>query len=134
MDQPPTPRLSWLAIVGLVNAPLALWFFLSEQSVFLQGRMSRGQIPGRDFINFWTGAKLAAQGRVFDIFDQNAYTRALAGFWGPGLKVHSFSYPPSILPLILWLGALPTDRPWRCGACSASPPCSPPLGPIAAAR
>lgn len=107
MDEPSRPRLSWLAVVGLINAPLALWFFLSEQAAFLQGRMSRGQIPGRDFINYWSGAKLASQGRVFEIFDQDAYMRALAGFWGPGLKVHSFSYPPSILPLILWLSALP---------------------------
>lgn len=107
MGEPSRPRLSWLAVVGLINAPMALWFFLSEQASFLHGRMSRGQIPGRDFINYWSGAKLALHGRVADIFDQDAYMRALTAFWGPGLKIHSFSYPPSILPLILWLGALP---------------------------
>ena len=107
MGQASRPKLSWLAVVGLINAPVALWFFLSEQSSFLRGQMSRGQIPGRDFINYWSGAKLALQGRVFDIFDQDAYMRALTAFWGPGLKVHSFSYPPSILPLILWLGTIP---------------------------
>ena len=107
MGQATRPRLPWLAVVGLINAPIAVWFFLSEQSAFLRGQMSRGQIPGRDFINYWSGARLALRGRVLDVFDQDAYMRALTGLWGQGLKVHSFSYPPSILPLILWLGALP---------------------------
>ena len=107
MSETLRPRLSWLTVAGLINAPVALWFFLSEQSSFLHGQMSRGQVPGRDFINYWSGARLLLQGRIRDIFQQDAYVRALTSWWGPGLAVHSFSYPPSILPLIIWLGALP---------------------------
>ena len=101
------PRLPWLTLVGLVNAPFAIWFFLIEQSSFLHGRMSRGQVAGRDFVNYWSGAKLLVQGRAGVIFDQDAYMRFLQGLFGQGLATHSFSYPPSILPLIVWLGALP---------------------------
>jgi hypothetical protein len=99
-------RGSWLVALALAAAPFSLLFYATEQCAFLHGRLSRGQIFGRDFINTWTGARLLLDGRVREAFVQRDYAHALARFWGNGVGLHSFSYPPSLLPLIAWAGAL----------------------------
>lgn len=86
---------------------MALAYYLAEQLPFLRGGLSRGQVVGRDFINYWTGSRLLLDHQIVDIFDPHAYARALTRLWGAGLGEHSFSYPPSIFPLIAWTGALP---------------------------
>jgi hypothetical protein len=98
---------SWTVKTATVLAPLALGFYLVEQLAFLKGELSRGQIFGRDFINYWTGARLLLEGKAGAAFVQHDYAAALARLWGPGIGLHSFSYPPSLFPFIAWAGAAP---------------------------
>jgi hypothetical protein len=99
-------RLTWAMKVALATAPLSLLFYVYEQWSFLHGRLDRGQVFGRDFINYWSGARLWLEGRSHAIFVQADYMRALARMWGAGIALHSFSYPPSVFPFIGWTGAL----------------------------
>jgi hypothetical protein len=61
----------------------------------------------RDFLNFWTGGRLAFSGRVAEIYDLQAYEAAVQGFFAPMQHFMNFSYPPHTLPLLLPVGALP---------------------------
>lgn len=105
-DEPHGARLSWMARIALAFAPLSLLFYVWEQADFLHGRLSRGQVFGRDFMNYWTGARLLLHGDIHALFTQAEYGRAVARIWGPGMALHSFSYPPSLFPFIAWTGAL----------------------------
>lgn len=99
--------LTWAMKIALAFAPVSLLFYGYEQADFLHGRLSRGQVFGRDFMNYWTGSRLLIEGHVRTIFTQADYTAAAARLWGPGLATHSFSYPPSLFAFIGWTGALP---------------------------
>lgn len=111
-------RLGWAMTVALTCAPAALAFYAWEQIDFVHGRLSRGQVFGRDFINDWTGARLLLEGHARAIFTEGDYATAMARLWGPGLALHNFSYPPSLLALIGWTGALPYG--WAIAAWSAA--------------
>jgi hypothetical protein len=100
-------RLTWSAKVALAFAPLSLMFYGYEQAGFLHGRLDRGQVFGRDFINYWTGSRLLIEGHMRAVFTQADYAAAVARLWGPGLATHNFSYPPSLFAFIGWTGALP---------------------------
>lgn len=106
-------RPGWAMSVALALAPVSLAFYAWEQADFLHGRLSRGQVFGRDFINTWTGARLLLAGQAHTIFTEADYAAAMARLWGPGLAVHNFSYPPSLLALVGWVGALPYG--WAVG-------------------
>lgn len=99
--------LSWLQRVAFAVAPTTLVYYLTGQFELLGWMHARGEIRGRDFINFWSGPHLLLQGRIADIFDPGRYAMALRQIWEAGLAAHVFSYPPSIFPLIAWTGALP---------------------------
>jgi hypothetical protein len=92
--------------VAVFCAPFSIAYLVLESLPFLHGH-SRGQIPGRDFINTWSGARLLNEGRVFQIFDPASYSQSLANLWGHGLAQHSYSYAPNLLVLTGWLGWLP---------------------------
>jgi hypothetical protein len=74
---------------------------------FLSTRTFGGQIPGRDFANYWMGARLFLTHRIDVLFDPSLYAHAITTTWGEALRTLTFSYPPSMLPLIGWLGLLP---------------------------
>ena len=99
--------LSWLEKVALLFSPVSIGFVLQDQWAFFHGGLSRGQVVGRDFINYWTGSKLMLGGRISEVFSQEAYMSALHRIWGAGVGLHSFSYPPSIFPYVGWTGLLP---------------------------
>ena len=61
----------------------------------------------RDFINFWTGGRLALTGRVAEIYDLDAYEAAVQALFAPMRRFMNFSYPPHVLPLLWPVGALP---------------------------
>src|SRR5262249_9086248 len=72
----------------------------------------------RDFINFWTGSRLALTGRVADIYDLDAYEAAVHALFAPMGHFMNFSYPPHSLPLLLPIGLLPYRLAavvWICG-------------------
>ncbi|MCF6275937.1 MAG: DUF2029 domain-containing protein [Robiginitomaculum sp.] len=62
---------------------------------------------GRDFMNYWMGAKLTLSGEAEILFDKSAYYLRLKQEFGPNLSFHNWSYPPNTL-LLLWpFGFLP---------------------------
>jgi hypothetical protein len=105
--RPARARLGWAGWTALLLAPVGLAYYADEQRAFLAGPLSRGQVFGRDFLNYWAGARLLLEGHVQDAFVKADYARALARLWGPGLGLQNFSYPPSVLPVVAWTGALP---------------------------
>ncbi|WP_303976151.1 glycosyltransferase family 87 protein [Dongia mobilis] len=66
----------------------------------------RGHVIGLDFVNTWTGARLALGGDVSALFDFAAYDALLQSQFGAGFPGHMWSYPPHLLPLIMPLGGL----------------------------
>ena len=58
---------------------------------------------GRDFLNYWIGAKLTLSGEMGILFDENAYYLRLQQEFGNTLSFHNWSYPPHTLLLIFRL-------------------------------
>ncbi len=64
-----------------------------------------GHIVGHDFINMWSGAKLALDGHVTDLFDIGRFYQAERHFVGPLFyQLHNWSYPPHLIPWITVIG------------------------------
>jgi arabinofuranan 3-O-arabinosyltransferase len=56
---------------------------------------------GDDFINTWSGARLALHGRVGEIYDLAAFHAFQASVVGPDLQLYHYSYPPvTLLPTL----------------------------------
>lgn len=61
---------------------------------------------GRDFINYWFGAKQAISGNAPDLYNYQLYFENLKAEFGDNLDRHNWSYPPHML-LFTWpLGLL----------------------------
>jgi hypothetical protein len=99
------PRLCWPLVFSLIGLPLALMLARLEVpwAADLRIRTTAGAINGylgRDFVNTWTGAKLA-------LADLQAYAQAVAKLFG--MEFHPavvWSYPPAFLLLVSPLGLL----------------------------
>lgn len=60
------------------------------------------QLANKDFVNYWTAAHLAADGRIADIFGpQPRYFAHLTALMGPDFPWHNWSYPPHYLLLMM---------------------------------
>lgn len=62
---------------------------------------------GRDFLNYWTGGRLALSGEVEVAYDLGRYNALLRAWFSPEQSGMAFSYPPHALPLLALFGALP---------------------------
>jgi hypothetical protein len=80
---------------GLLAAPDAHWVTVS------------GTHFGLDFVNFWSGGRLALEGRVVDAYNPEAYKALLAAWFAPATRFTNLSYPPSLLPWLTPFAALP---------------------------
>lgn len=67
----------------------------------------RGYYVGHDFVNYWTGARLAWEDRLAVLYNIGAYNELLRSWFAPMDRFMIFSYPPHALLLLLPLGALP---------------------------
>jgi uncharacterized membrane protein YiaA len=67
----------------------------------------RGYYIGLDFVNYWTGGRLALSGDVGVLYDVSAYNELLRRLFAPANEFMIFSYPPNILPLLAPAGSLP---------------------------
>jgi hypothetical protein len=63
--------------------------------------------PGADFAIFWTAGHLIAEGRALDVFDPPKFMAAAHRLIDPRLPLHFWSYPPTALLNVAWLGRLP---------------------------
>jgi hypothetical protein len=62
---------------------------------------------GTDFVNYWSGGRLALQGRVDIVYDLPRYFAILRQWFSPELRGMNFSYPPHALMLFAGFGAFP---------------------------
>ena len=67
----------------------------------------RGYYIGLDFVNYWTGGRLALTGRVGILYDVAAYNELLREWFAPAKEFMIFSYPPNALPLFAPVGLFP---------------------------
>lgn len=99
--------MAWVVKVALMVAPLMLVFSAISDLPFLKTGKFGGHIVGRDFLNYWSGSRLFLSGRLSTLYDPAAYSAYLRHSWGEGFGALSFSYPPTLLPFISWLGLFP---------------------------
>jgi alpha-1,2-mannosyltransferase len=109
-----------LRIMGAAFLAIACVYWLSA----LDGIDYAGKPVGGDFINHWTGAKLALAQRTLDIFDLEAFHSAQRIFLGLDfVEPHIWSYPPTML-LIVWplgfFGHVPAYVVWTLGGLAAA--------------
>jgi hypothetical protein len=62
---------------------------------------------GSDFVNYWTGGRLALQGRLDLLYDFARYNGLLHEWFSQHLRLMNFSYPPHALFLLAVFGAFP---------------------------
>ena len=55
---------------------------------------AKGEHIGRDFINYWSGAQLAAGGHAETVYNPKQYLAFQRGFAGPQSEFKMYSYPP----------------------------------------
>lgn len=58
-------------------------------------------LVNRDFVNYWMAGRMVLAGTEQDLFTQQIYFARLQEFFGPGLEIRNWSYPPHFL-LMLW--------------------------------
>lgn len=114
--------LVWAKPIGLAVLALLSVFYLVEAINYLQelhnGMFDTENRPlGRDFINWWTAAKLVSDGHIMTLFDVERYREAQAGLFGQVLEPRNWSYPPHVLPWILGLGFLPYSMAFAVWVC-----------------
>ena len=100
-DRPFDARLLFMLGGGVVLA-----FLLSDYLRSQHGSIAGQVYWGRDFINVWTGGRLARDGlveRLYDVHAYSLYQKQLFGSLGP----HNYSYPPPTLFLAELVALLP---------------------------
>lgn len=107
-------RLLALAVVGGVAVVLAAFcaHYLSQLSGLFD---ASGHPLGRDFMVYWTAAKLAAEGQLLQILDVEGFHRHQLALMGGAFPLHPWPYPPVLLLLIrplAWLPYLPAYLTW----------------------
>jgi hypothetical protein len=65
-----------------------------------------GNVVGRDFVNYWSGARLAMEGGIATVFDTEAFHGAQERLLGFEFAPHYWSYPPHLLLLLRPLATL----------------------------
>ena len=93
----------WLLAGGF----LAILYLVFDNFDFLDGGLSRGQMLGRDFVNYWSAGHLLLDGRISDLYDIERYQLAFRELTGRNLSFNTFPYPPHGLWLVLPLGWFP---------------------------
>ncbi len=94
----------------VIAAPLLI-FYLSRQ-LTLGWTDGAGHPFGEDFINFWSGARLAQTGQWPTIYDLGAFHRFEESVVGASLDLYHYSYPPVAWLLTAPFGALPYFWAW----------------------
>jgi hypothetical protein len=99
----------WLLAVGLLSALACLgWWAADVREHTLVGVTDgRGEHLGRDFINYWSGAELAVQGRPEFAYDIDGFLQFQRGHTAPNAEFKWYGYPPTLMLLTLPLAALP---------------------------
>ena len=99
-------RLKMIARCWIVIACIAYVFDLLQQTH--DGLSDGVRRPfGDDFVNYWSGAFLAAHGRAAEVYDFVAFHVFEQSVTGPAIQSYHYSYPPMLLLLTLPLAFIP---------------------------
>jgi hypothetical protein len=96
-----TVARSFVAVAGLCYA-VDLYRQTSDHLTNGAGRPF-----GDDFINFWSGAFLALNGRAAEVYDFNAFHAFEQSVAGAQLDFYHYSYPPVLMLITAPLAAIP---------------------------
>jgi len=92
-----------IAVLGVLYAVV-----LVAYATIVEGQFDSTDHPvGRDFMNYWSAPALALKGQITAIFDPMQYHLAQEAMIGRKFEFHVWSYPPTLLFLLLPLGMLP---------------------------
>jgi hypothetical protein len=97
--------LRWGTALMLASIVLIAYDTLAHLTAGLTN--STGEHPGRDFVNFWAGARLAADGQASLAYDPAAFNAFEKALIGPLSEFKVYSYPPTNMILTLPLAAVP---------------------------
>lgn len=98
-------RASRFALIFLAIALVALaWDFRAHTATGVTD--AAGEHLGRDFVNYWSGARLAADGRIARAYDTGFFHDYQRSLVGPDSEFKLYSYPPVTAMLTLPLAAL----------------------------
>jgi Glycosyltransferase family 87 len=99
-------RLKMIAQCWIVIACLAYVIDLLQQTH--DGLSDGVRRPfGDDFVNYWSGAFLAAHGRAAEVYDFLAFHAFEQSVTGPAIQFYHYAYPPVLLLLTLPLAFIP---------------------------
>jgi arabinofuranan 3-O-arabinosyltransferase len=87
-----------LAVASLLIYGLPWLWLLQTQFVH---DVQAIDLVNRDFVNYWMAGRMVLAGTEQDLFTQQVYFERLQEFFGPGLEIRNWSYPPHFL-LMLW--------------------------------
>jgi hypothetical protein len=90
-------------------------FVAVDMYLVLSDGTHRGQIFGRDFMQYWSASHLIHEGRFDVLYNLEAFNAYLAEHFGPGLANHAFLYPPPGMFLVQplrFLAYLPAYFSW----------------------
>jgi hypothetical protein len=62
---------------------------------------------GSDFVNYWSGGRLALLGKLDTLYHLGPYNALLKEWFNPDLRLVNFSYPPHALLLLAPIGLFP---------------------------
>lgn len=92
-------------IIGIFIA--ALGFIGADAYFIASDSIHRGQVLGRDFLQFWGASILIGDGRFAELYDSETLNLFLDNLVEGDLATHGFFYPPHGLFLIWPLSGLP---------------------------
>lgn len=101
----------FLLLLFALGAVVPLLLF--GRDLFLQqgGNITGNAYWGRDFLIWWTGGQLIAEGRLDLIYDLNGFQAAAMSRFGQ-IDWLGYPYPPATFPIAILFGALPYFLAW----------------------
>jgi len=106
MSKPAPSKTNVMFALGLCSA--AAWLAAAAYFAMTEGLLDgTGHAMGRDFVNNWTAARLASEGRIHEVFDPFQFYAAVHAMVDPTLLFHFWPYPPTYLAIVQPLGRLP---------------------------
>jgi Glycosyltransferase family 87 len=100
------PLLVFFA-ASVIVLPFNLFYIWYTCKFSTEGLSLAAIYYGRDFVNYWSGGRLAASSQVMTLYDIGVYQSWVSSHFTPDMARAVFSYPPSMPLLLLPFGALP---------------------------
>jgi len=92
------------ALLALPAGAAMTWTYFWPDARLME---PQGFYLGRDFLNYWTGGRLALTGEAATAYDLARYNALLRDWFSLEQSGMAFSYPPHALALLAPFGALP---------------------------